>query len=215
MSKQAGVCYRDYVIVDGQFIGRFDEMYRDVEDPWGCTAHADALPNRVLLALLREGSAPRTVLDVGCGLGVLTGRIYHTCKPAAMHACDVSKTAIAKAKRTLPRVNFFVQDLVIQPILPFATGSVDLIVMAEVVWYILPVLSDVFGEFARLLSSGGPLVLKQCFYPPGEQQYGKESISCSEDLVRYLADAGLVVGWQISIGKQGSSQTWICQAART
>lgn len=91
----------------------------------------------------------------------------------------------------------------------------DLIVTAEVVWYILPVLSDVFGEFARLLTQNGNLVLKQCFYPPGEQQCGKEMVSCADDLLKYLARAGLLVDWKISIMNQKDSQTWICRAALT
>ena len=33
--------YQDYVIKDGQFIGRFEEMYRDVSDPWHCSSTVD------------------------------------------------------------------------------------------------------------------------------------------------------------------------------
>ena len=95
MSNKPEPCYRDYVIVGGQFIGRFEEMYRDVEDPWGHTAQVDALPNRVLLELLREGNPPRTVLDLGCGLGDLAGRIYQVLRPAKMYACDVSSWTLA------------------------------------------------------------------------------------------------------------------------
>ncbi|MCB0782118.1 MAG: hypothetical protein KDC03_21740, partial [Flavobacteriales bacterium] len=33
--------YHDYVIRDGQFIGAFEEMYRNVADPW----HQSSQPN--------------------------------------------------------------------------------------------------------------------------------------------------------------------------
>ena len=58
-------------------------------------------------------------------------------------------------------------------------------------------------------------MLKQAFYPPGEQQYGKGIVSCPDDLLKYLAQAGLFADWQISLVKQDGSQTWICHAVRT
>jgi len=107
----------------------------------------------------------------------------------------------------VPEVDLFVHDLLAEPALPFRSGSLDLIVMAEVVWYILPVLSDVFREFVRLLTPRGAVVLKQAFYPPGEQKYGREIVVCPDDLLKYLARAGLFADWQISIVQRDGSQT--------
>ena len=76
-------------------------------------------------------------------------------KLAIFRQSPVSSTAITHARKKVPEVDFFVHDLVTEPALPFQSGSLDLIVMVEVVWYVLPVLSDVFSEFARLLTPGG------------------------------------------------------------
>ena len=43
MSHTGTTDYHDYFIKDGRFIGRFEEMYRDVDDPW----HIDALGRRL------------------------------------------------------------------------------------------------------------------------------------------------------------------------
>lgn len=207
-------CYRDYVIADGRFVGRFEEMYRDVPDPWGCTQHVDTLANRILLELLREVAPSSVVLDVGCGLGALTARVWETIKPTEMHACDVSATAVRAASRAVPAVEFFEHDLVAAPTLPLAPGSVDVIVMAEVVWYILPVLSAVLQGFAALLAPRGALVLKQAFYPPGQQRYGNHIVAAPEDLVRHVEAIGFSIREQIAIDTTDGSLPWLCRCVK-
>ena len=69
-TEKAILRYQDYVIKDGVFIGKFEEMYRDVPDPWGCVEKAGALPNRLLLSLLSEYSPCVRMLDVGCRMWV-------------------------------------------------------------------------------------------------------------------------------------------------
>ena len=100
MSQDTGKsCYRDYVIRDGVFIGKFEEMYTDITDPWGCVEKVGILKNRLLLELLKEFGHQERVLDVGCGLGSLTARICEITKPKRIDAFDVSKTAIKKARQ--------------------------------------------------------------------------------------------------------------------
>ena len=58
MSELKSKDYHDYFIKDGRFIGRFDEMYKNVDDPW----HIDRLGRRLDMdaaLLLLKTSGPR------------------------------------------------------------------------------------------------------------------------------------------------------------
>jgi hypothetical protein len=34
--KQRGLKYSDFVIRNGRFVGKFEEMYQKFSDPWNC-----------------------------------------------------------------------------------------------------------------------------------------------------------------------------------
>lgn len=202
-------CYRDYVIKDGVFIGKFEEMYRDVPDPWGCLEKVNALSNRLLLAQLQDFAPQSRVLDVGCGLGTLTALIEKCTRPEEVTAFDVSPTALEKARAHAPDVNFFVHNLVENPCLSFPDGHVSLITMAEVIWYILPVLENVLREFSRLLSPSGRLVVKQAFLTPGQQKYGAGTVSKPADLLRFVRQTGLVAEREILVTEASGERIYI------
>ena len=209
---QAPPCYRDYVIKNGKFVGRFEEMYRDVPDPWGCLEKVNSLPNRLFLALLQEGGPYRKVLDIGCGLGPLTRSIFDIGCPAEMLACDMSETAVAKARQSVPGVEFFVHDLVRAPRLPFENSSFALITASEITWYVLPVLEDLLAELRRLLTPEGHLLWKQSFLAPGKQQYGREIISNPEDLRKRIQAAGLSIGKDLVLTEMSGEINYVARA---
>jgi SAM-dependent methyltransferase len=190
--------YHDYVIKDGRFIGEFEQMYRNVADPWHCVAEANSFKNDLLLgAAVHVKSQVRTALDVGCGLGALTARLQQTLPDAEWSACDVSPSAIERARTTAPGVRFFVQDLARPADLPFAPETLDLITMAEVVWYILPHLSKVLPRFHEVLRPGGHLLLLQYFLRPEDQKYGKEIVGGPHDLIRLVRAAGFSIAHEV------------------
>lgn len=56
--------------------GEFEEMYRDIDDPWGCQKGFDSLNNRIFGELLFYGRKFGRILDVGCGLGGFTNYLF-------------------------------------------------------------------------------------------------------------------------------------------
>ena len=100
--------HSDYYIKDGKLIGRFEELYQDVDDPWGCSRDVDYFNNRLFVAALESLAldAPR-ILDVGCGLGKLTNRISERLNPQKIDALDISATAVEKASQAYPHIDFF------------------------------------------------------------------------------------------------------------
>ena len=178
--------YQDYVIKDGQMIGEFDLMYRKFPDPWGCGADSASIQNDLLCTLLkRVADEVNTVLDVGCGLGALTGRIKAVLEPVRVCAIDISETAIEEASGMYPDIDFRVHNLLKDPFhrLPH---NLDIITMAEVCWYIIPDISRVLDGLYELLRLGGHLAIPQHFYHPDEQQYGNEVMTAPNDLIKLL-----------------------------
>ena len=85
--------------------------------------------------------------------------------------------------------------------------------MAEVVWYILPILSEVCSEFHRLLAADGRMVLKQAFLLPGEQKYGNGIVSDPGDLWVFLEKAELKVEHQIILTESSGERVCLLVAA--
>jgi SAM-dependent methyltransferase len=208
--------YHDYVIKDGKFIGEFEQMYQHVADPWRCVEQADAFKNQLLLGAVRhvEGDVKRA-LDIGCGLGALTTRLRQALPGAEWHACDVSSTAVERASQEDRAVHFFVHDLSRPEPLPFEPGSLDLITMAEVMWYVLPHMSGIFAHIHRLLRPGGHLLVLQYFLRPEEQQYGKEIVSSPADLLRFVRQAGFEIRQEVYVGAKPPQDLllWATKAA--
>jgi len=203
MSEIHSSDYHDYVIKDGKFIGEFEQMYRQVPDPWHGVEKVGAFKNDLLLGAVNHvGSEVKRAWDVGCGLGALTGRLHHALPWAEWSASDVSPTAVERAACAYPRVRFFVHDLGRPDPLPFEPGTLDLITMAEVMWYVLPHLSDIFGLLHRLLRPGGHLIVLQYFLTPEEQQYGREIVASPGDLLRFVRQAGFEIRQEVYVSAQ-------------
>jgi SAM-dependent methyltransferase len=173
--------YRDYVIKDGKFVGAFEEMYRNCPDPW----HQDSmqpLAEDIALLLLSKRRYER-VLDIGCGKGRFTNRLK-AATGASVAALDISQTAIRIAQSRYPGIEFLVAA--VPPLLHFPDKSFDLVVSAELLWYMLPNLSVLFAEINRVLQLGGHYLIIQQFYKPEEQKYGREVMQSPEDLFKML-----------------------------
>ncbi len=169
--------YRDYVIKDGKFIGAFEEMYQNCSDPW----NQDSIPSVAedIALLLVNKNEYKGVLDLGCGKGRFTSRLKIATR-ASVTALDVSRTAVQIAKQRYPDIEFLVASV---PPLQFPDESFDLVLSAELLWYVLRQLDRLFTEIKRVLIPGGHYLVVQQFYNLEEQKYGKEIMQTPEDLI--------------------------------
>jgi ubiquinone/menaquinone biosynthesis C-methylase UbiE len=173
--------YHDYVIKDGRFVGAFDEMYRRCDDPWDQDADP-TLAQDIALAILGRHAVGR-LLDLGCGKGQFSSRLKQATR-ATVTAVDISPTAIAVARQRFPDIEFSVGA--VPPLTQFPDEGFDVVVCAELLWYVLPQLRLLFQEIARVLRPGGHCMVIQHFYQPGSQQYGNEFMQTPEDLIAML-----------------------------
>jgi ubiquinone/menaquinone biosynthesis C-methylase UbiE len=184
--------YHDYVFKDEKFIGAFEKMYQNIEDPWN-HGKANAIHYDIALFLLkcykicrREG----TILDIGCGKGAFTARLSKTLsKKIRIVGLDTSPTAIQKAKEDYVNlgIDFRVCNIINQyKKLPFRHNSIDLVVMSDLMWYVLPYCEKILEKMKDYIKKEGFLLVNQTFYPPEKQKYGKEIVSCVEDMLKIV-----------------------------
>ena len=98
--------YRDYVIKDGKLIGEWEQLYSDVEDPWGQTKFSDTLDSvrATIVNICKRLGLQHKVVEIGCGFGYLTDAINNIGMPCL--GIDASPTAIQKAKNLFPASEF-------------------------------------------------------------------------------------------------------------
>ena len=181
--------YHDYVIKDGKFIGAFEEMYQNVDDPWH---HGDATAVHYDLALfLLKGYAnPRGgVLDMGCGKGAFTARLKENFPGASVTGVDIAPTAIKKARQKyghlgIKFVTFDVREY--QKIVDKVGKDFGLVVMSDLMWYVLPEFENIVKYLDRIIVKGGHLLISQSFCQPDEQNYGREIVSSPEDMLKLI-----------------------------
>lgn len=145
---------------------------------------------RELTATLGSGFAE--ILDAGCGTGGLIARLAPR-HPWSWTGIDVSDVALTYAKE---RVRFLRADLRQGSVtaMPFADGSFDAIVSADVLYHIVDD-GKAMGEFARVLRPGGVVVLNLPAYRwlwsyhdiavHSQRRYTRS------DVIRLVQDAGL------------------------
>jgi len=186
--------YHDYVFKDGEFIGKFEEMYQNVEDPWHQDDTSEIHYDMALYLLNRYDvcrSRGGVVLDIGCGLGSFTAKLRKGLnKDTRIIGIDIAPTAIQKAKEKYGDlgIDFIVCDIKKElKRLPLTSSKADLIIMSELMWYVLPSFRDICHGIKRYLEDEGYLIINQTFYPPEKQKYGKEIVSNVKDIFKLVS----------------------------
>jgi len=174
--------YQDYVIKDGKFIGEFEEMYRDYDDPWEQTTREEwASEKAVALNVIQKLNANR-VIELGCGLGHYTHKISRL--GVDVLGVDISSTAIEKARLNYPACKFTTGDILDFKI--YEDFRPEVIVMAEITWYVL----DKLDEFIKFMKTNLPdtyLIHLLTTYPPGVQKYGKDKFTNLSEIMSYFS----------------------------
>lgn len=183
MNKVGEIVSKNYIFSENAegvlvFKGNFEEYYKDVGDPWGQSAAADQdMDTYYRLSRERVNTRlkslnPKTVLEVGCGLGFALNDIAKGIS-ADFSGTDISTTAIDKAKNIFPNYHFFSSDITVQNV-SFKKEKYDVIILNQLLWYILPSLKIVVENMSQHLLPGGVFIVSNAF--ARNQRYGKEFI---------------------------------------
>jgi trans-aconitate methyltransferase len=171
--------YHDYVIKDGKFIGKFDEMYTKFSDPWTQSTQPNKY-SRMAGILHLQNFKLGSVLECGCGLGYYADWI-HRQTGLVPKSVDLSPVAIEKARSLFPHLDFEVADIAVD--LPKYTAY-ECVMLSEIIWYILPDLPQLFATLEQHFK-GKYLLVNQVFYK-GSQKYGTEYFTNLAQFIAYV-----------------------------
>lgn len=187
-----GNSYHDYVIKDGQFVGRFEEMYSECQKiPWHQDETASAIFTDLDLSILRHMNARHSferVADIGCGLGYVTSRMKMEVLGAkkSITGFDISVSAVLKARRMFPSISFEPLDIS-KPIPSNLYGIFDLVVCKECHWYVLNHLE----QFQRnLLKMSKKWIYIVQSFPEKKPYLGMDNFPSPEALIKFWTEVG-------------------------
>jgi len=178
------------------FVGDFECMYTDIDDPWGQSAsnldeiglyYSWSRP-KINTLIENEASLMQKKLDVGmlsiseigCGLGVTTKFLTEIPTVGSCFGFDISATAIKKARINVPNANFDVANILERP-LPQKT---NLVVVSNMIWYILQEVDLFVENIAQSLVNGnGRVVIYNSLFKR-DQRYALGLVEHTKDLLR-------------------------------
>lgn len=180
----ASTRYQDYVIRDGKYIGRFEDMYRNAaEVPWHQDETVSAIFSDLTVAILKRRRI-RSLLDVGCGMGYMAERLRREIPGLSrIVGLDISETAITRATEMFPDIEFVSGTLETRGI----EERFDVVVSKDVLWYVLDNLPSYLAGLARRSSRW--VYLGQSF-PDRRPFYGEGALPDAQALLALLKKEG-------------------------
>lgn len=173
--------YQDYVIKDGEFIGKFEEMYQKFENPWFQASREynenSYSRNFTILNIRKYGI--KSLVEFGCGLGHYTSLI-HKSTGARIKGIDISSTAIKKAKRLWPYLDFAVDR--VQNIQNYS--EFEAVLFAEITWYVLEDLDEIFNKMFAYFPN--KYFFHNLVFYKGKQEYGREYFTNLSEFINYV-----------------------------
>jgi SAM-dependent methyltransferase len=189
--KSAGTRYQDYVIRDGRYVGKFEEMYRESADvPWHQDETVNAIFSDLTVAILKHRCV-KSLLDVGCGLGYMTERMRREIPQLKrVVGIDVSETAISSAKRMFPKIKF---HAAMPGSLP-GDERFEAVVSKDVIWYVL---DDLAAYLASLVRRSSRWVYIGQSFPERRPFYGEGILPDSEALLAYIQSRSYRIAYSV------------------
>lgn len=171
--------YHDLVIKDGKFIGEFEELYRQFNDPWMQSEQPNPYSREAGIRHMIEFNI-KSVVECGSGLGYYSSHIYQS-TGIIPKGIELSNTAVEKAQKKFPQLDFEKYDLT-QGMKKF--NEYEAVLFSEIMWYILNDLDAILADL-KLHFSGKYFIVNQVFYK-GTQQYGNEFFTSVEEMIDYI-----------------------------
>ena len=177
--------YQDYVIKDGRFIGKFEEMYRDCDNPWHQSDNeyvTGSISRNATIGIIKKYGLS-SLCEFGCGLGHTTNYI-HKNTGIDIIGIDISNTAIEKAKSNYPDINFYADDVI--NINRDIYKAMENILFAEIAWYLLEdnLISKVFDKMMKHYS-GNYFINNLVFYNDDRQKYGRDYFTNLDEFIDF------------------------------
>lgn len=149
----------------------FEMIYAERADPWASNDGRFRYQHQkydALIARLPPNRRYKRVLDLGCGLGLLSEKLAKNADEVL--GVDIAQAAVEHAtelRRHAPNVRFECRDITDLP--ESMNGQFDLVVIADTIYYLPAPLHDHYlkqlaGRVAQLLAPGGYCLLANHYF---------------------------------------------------
>jgi SAM-dependent methyltransferase len=188
-----------------EFHGDFEGLYRSDTDPWGQSGGGDnALMNefyrrsRDILCdrissihnLIKGQDQQLSICEVGAGTGFFANMLKQTVPDALVCGVDISETAITKARRLFPGIEFDCGDILAAGL----NKRHDIFILSNLLWYVIHDLPNLISNVVSSLKVErrvSYLVVQNALFKNG-QSYGAEVVSTigsmTDLFVEHLSD---------------------------
>lgn len=185
--------YQDYVIADGKYIGKFEDMYKNsAEVPWHQDKTVNAIFSDLTVAILKRHPI-NSLLDVGCGMGYMAARLKSEIPGLTrVVGLDISATATAKAAAMFPDIEFRAGTL--DTDLAGGGETFDVAVSKDVLWYVL---DDLKGYVAKLAGKSRRWVYIGQSFPEIKPFLGMEILPDAQALLNLLVSEGYTLVYSL------------------
>lgn len=173
--------YHDYVIKDGKFIGKFEDMYKAYDDPWMQSQQPNRYSRQMAIMNIQRYGI-KSIVEYGCGLGYYADWI-HKETGIVCQSIDISETAIKKAKHNFPHLNFESGNIKELGKLP-DKENIDCILLADITWMILQDLDFVNEQLFKHFK--GKYLINNFVTYKGTQKYGLDFFTTTKEYIEYM-----------------------------
>jgi 2-polyprenyl-3-methyl-5-hydroxy-6-metoxy-1,4-benzoquinol methylase len=200
--------YHKFVISDGKFIGKFDQMYADCIDPWNQSTETMRNSTRNRIATLnceklRTKYSCTKILEIGCGFGFLSSTLSSL--GFTTMGTDISENAILKAREFSPNLEFSVATFDDESVLN--QFEPDIILMPELTWYVLDHLDNfllTLKTYAKKMNRPVFLIHLLATYKLGTQEYGNHKFTNNDQILDYFNLNYLEAGYVRTFAENGN-----------
>ena len=174
--------YQDLVIKDGKFVGEFEKMYQEFDDPWNQTEEGNvenSISRHVVCNYINQYQI-NSMVEFGCGLGKTTNFISNKTNINVL-GVDISETSIIKSKKRYPKLKFEVNDL--ENIDEYK--DYECYFFSEITWYILEdnKIDKIFEKMKNILN--GKYFIHNLVFYKGQQRYGLDYFSSLDQFIEF------------------------------
>ena len=169
------------------FQGDFEGYYQNNSDPWDQNSTDSDMSEYYkvsrlkLLKVIKGIISNQNILEIGCGLGLVTNMLDKELENSLVSGVDISSTAIHKAKAQYSNILFYEGDIADKQFK--SEEQYDVVILNEMLWYVLEDIDLVINNIYEILNTNGCLIITMAFL--NDQQYGKEIINGYSGLLDY------------------------------
>lgn len=184
--------YHSYVFQDGTFVGNFEAMYQDCEDPWEIDSkHGEQISYDLLASIINyyrrvDKIEKPDVFEIGSGKGYFCNFIAPICNATGL---EISPTAAEISRAKFPHIEVITGDIRKKEFtkLQNINKKYDFVIMFKaVIWYVIDAFDDVFDNIQSILKDNGIAIIEVSFYKG--DYYGKDVIANKNDFINLLSE---------------------------